>query len=225
VFAGSALRAVVVVFCGDDATHAGAIELWHNDPAQGPDMRLDDGYYGHTAEIFEFVSRHTTFRIGNGLPGLAWQSGLPVFMPDLGKGTRFMRADSAVKVGINRGFAIPCSTPGADQYVMAFLSALDTPTVRRFEIWELGSRRTQVNRSSGFCESAGLLAGAPEGAVLEIGEGAIGSAFASGIPSAGSVAAIERHLGPSAQAVGLQTVVALPVLRDGLLRAVVAWYF
>jgi hypothetical protein len=108
---------------------------------------------------------------------------------------------------------------------MAFLSALDTPTVRRFEIWEPGSRRTQVNRSSGFCESAGLLAGAPEGAVLEIGEGAIGVAFASGIPSAGSVAAIERHLGPSAQAVGLRTVVALPVLRDGLLRAVVAWYF
>ena len=38
-----------------------------------------------------------------GLPGLAWDSGLPVFLPDLGKGSRFLRSESALQVGINRG--------------------------------------------------------------------------------------------------------------------------
>ena len=88
VFAGSAdsdLRAVLVLFCGDDEAHVGAIELWHNDAATSTDLKLDDGYYGGTAEIFEFVSRHTSFRAGFGLPGLAWASGLPVFMPEIGR--------------------------------------------------------------------------------------------------------------------------------------------
>ena len=118
---------MLVIFCGDSEEHAGAIELWHNDAQAGKDMRLDDGYYGNTADVFEFISRRTTFRKGSGLPGLAWSSGLPVFIEDLGKGGRFLRADSAIKVGINRGFAIPCSVPCDDTFVMAFLSALATP--------------------------------------------------------------------------------------------------
>ena len=72
-------------------------------------MQLADGHYGSTADAFEYVSRRTSFRKGNGLPGLAWGSGLPVFMEDLGKGSRFLRAETAAKVGINRGFAIPCA--------------------------------------------------------------------------------------------------------------------
>jgi len=134
-FHGESLSAVMVVFCGDNASHAGAIELWHSEPEVSPDMTLDDGYYGTTAEVFEFVARQTAFRKGFGLPGLAWDSGLPVFMPDLGKGTRFIRADSAVQVGINRGLAIPCSARGSGVWVMAFLSALGTPIVRRVETW------------------------------------------------------------------------------------------
>src|SRR5882757_2208960 len=31
VFAGEFLMAVMVLFCGDDEKHVGAIELWHND--------------------------------------------------------------------------------------------------------------------------------------------------------------------------------------------------
>ena len=112
IFAGEFLTSVLVLFCGEDEAHAGAIELWRNEPADGPDMQLADGHYGSTAEAFEYVSRRTSFRKGNGLPGLAWGSGLPVFMEDLGKGSRFLRAETATKVGINRGFAIPCPVPG-----------------------------------------------------------------------------------------------------------------
>ena len=68
VFAGDVLKAVFVMFCGDDDEHAGAIELWRNDPRESREMTLDDGYYGTTADAFEFMSRRTSFHKGIGLP-------------------------------------------------------------------------------------------------------------------------------------------------------------
>jgi hypothetical protein len=224
IFAGELLTAVLVLFCGDDEAHAGAIEVWHNDPATGKDMTLADGYYGSTADAFEFISRRTSFRPGTGLPGLAWQSGLPVFMPDLGKGGRFLRADSAVKVGINRGFAIPCSTRGPDTYVMAFLSALATPIVRRFECWLPDPDGSTLRRREGFCESAGALDGG--GAPVARGTGALGRALAHGVPVIAEHAADEPGaVGLAAAEHGLDSLVALPVLRDSRVVAVVGWYF
>ena len=56
------LKAVLVLFCGGEQREDGAIELWRNDPADSKDMTLDDGYYGTTADAFEFMSRRTSFR-------------------------------------------------------------------------------------------------------------------------------------------------------------------
>jgi hypothetical protein len=44
VFAGDLLKAVVVFLCGDGKVGAGAMELWHNDPAKFFEMKLVDGY-------------------------------------------------------------------------------------------------------------------------------------------------------------------------------------
>ena len=38
VFAGEFLMAVMVLFCGDDEKHVGAIELWHNDAVASNEM-------------------------------------------------------------------------------------------------------------------------------------------------------------------------------------------
>jgi hypothetical protein len=223
IFAGDTIKAVVLIFCGDGAAsaqgepeqeQAGAIELWRNQPDHSPDMVLDDGYYGRISNVFEFISRRTAFRKGTGLPGLVWESGLPVFMPDLGKGGRFLRAESAQKVGINRGFAIPCATRGDDVYVMAFLSALATPLVRRFENWLPIDGGTALLRREGFCEDAGALDQGRSAERVAAGSGAIGSAYSTGVPA----------LGPAAGALG--PLVALPILdRRGAVVAVVAWYF
>lgn len=48
VFSGDFLTAVLVIFCGDDAAHAGVIELWHNQPPSA-DMTLADGYHGRSS--------------------------------------------------------------------------------------------------------------------------------------------------------------------------------
>lgn len=136
IFSANALTAVMVLFCGDDTEHAGAIELWHNAASESPDMTLQDGYYGTTGDTFEFISRSSSFRRGSGLPGRCWESEAPVFMADLGRGSGFLRAESAVKVGINRGIALPCSSTDGDTYVLAFLSALATPIAHQLEIWQ-----------------------------------------------------------------------------------------
>lgn len=213
VFNGETLKAVVLIFCGDspgaEPQQAGAIELWRNEAAVSKDMLLEDGYYGATSNVFEYISRRTAFRKGTGLPGLAWESGLPVFMADLGKGGRFLRADSAQKVGINRGFAIPCNAAGPDAYVMAFLSALATPIVRRFETWLPDAAGAQLSRLEGFCETDG---------VLDVGNtaapAAAARALASGVPQV-DAASVQQP----------QAVFALPVLRAGRVAAVVVWTF
>jgi hypothetical protein len=228
IFAGDFLSAVLVIFCGDDEAHAGAIELWRNDPASSKDMLLADGYYGTTADAFEFISRRTAFRKGHGLPGMAWESGLPVFIEDLGRGAGFLRADSAIKVGINRGFAMPCSTAGDAVYVMAFLSALATPIVRRFETWLPAGQGAALRlaRSGGFCEALGTVQASGIDEAVEPGQGSLGRALLTGVPALSEAAASEPGaVGAAARAAGLQSLVALPVLRGGRLVAVVAWYF
>ncbi len=210
VFSGETLKAVLLIFCGDkpeaQPQQAGAIELWRNDAAAGKDMLLADGYYGATSDAFEYISRRTAFRKGTGLPGLAWETGMPVFMADLGKGGRFLRADSAQKVGINRGFAIPCNAVGPDSYVMAFLSALATPIVQRFETW-LPVDGTSLKRIEGFCETEGVLDGGHAAAAP-----AVQRALATAVPQVDPTSAGQT-----------QAVLALPVLRGGQVAAVVAW--
>lgn len=225
VFAGERLAAVVLIFCGDDAEHAGAVEVWRNAPGS-PDLALDDGYYGTTADVFEFASRNITFRKGIGLPGLAWAAGMPVFMPDLGKGTRFLRSDSAVKVGINRGFAMPCPAHDGANYVMAFLSALATPIVRRFETWLPDARGGHLARSEGFCELDGLLDAGAAAEAIAGGHGVLARAFATGVPAIAEPASADMGAaGEVARTAGFWSAVALPVMRGRDVVAVVAWYF
>jgi len=226
ILAGEFLMAVVVMFCGDDAAHAGAIELWHNDPARSTDMTLADAYYGTTAEAFEYIARHVSFRRGTGLPGIVWDTGMPMYIEDLGRGQRFLRAASATKVGINRGLAIPCAGPAPDTWVLAFLSALGTPLARRIEVWLPDPARTELHRVAGFCEVLGRLPPAEGEAPIARGASTLGMAMASGIPGLTHQAGDEPgELGASATVAGLQVLLAMPLLRDGRLLAVIGWYF
>lgn len=207
IFVEQALSAVTVIFCGDDAEHAGAIELWGNDPRESADMNLVDGYYGSTGDTFEFISRSTSFRRGTGLPGLAWDRQAPVFLPDLGKGSGFLRSGGAVKVGINRGFAIPCSTLDGTHYVMAFLSALATPIARQVEIWQPDASGAHLQRSLGFSEADGVLSAPETLAIGDASPGPLGRAFSSGRPSA------------------VEPMIAIPIAPQGRVTAVLALHF
>ena len=168
---------------------------------------LVDGYYGDTGDTFEFVSRSIRFRKGNGLPGLAWEKSKPVFMDDLGKGSGFLRTDNAIKVGINRGFAMPCSSADGTNQVMTFLSALATPIARRIEIWEPDAAAKCLQRTLGFTEADGRHHDTVASTDASADSGAIGAAFATGVPQIDA------------------PVFALPIAPQGQVTAVLVLYF
>ena len=228
VFVGEQMTAVVVFFCGGSSTeesaHDGAVELWHHNARVTSDMTLVDGYFGpEAAEAFEPLTRDTFLPRGSGLPGMAWQRGASVLIDDLGQAAKFMRAESAAQVGINRGLAFPCSTATNDSYVLALLSTTQTPIAKRIECWAPDDSRLSLQRLFGFCETAGGLRSSEGGTVLA---GAIGKAFASGVPVVNEAAGTEPgSVGDAARAAGLQSMLALPVVSDGVVSEVLALYF
>jgi hypothetical protein len=225
VFAGDVLMAVVVFFCGDDEAHIGAIELWHNDPDKSYEMRLVDGYYG-TADMFEFNSRHTRFPRGFGLPGRVWKNNMPLIVKDLFRSTAFLRWQEATEIGINRGLGIPYPHASGQTWVMTFLSARDTPIARRFEIWVPNEAGDALIFQAGDCEQNAQLAADYQSAKVGKGDGAIGQVWLTGIPAVrATIADDPSSAGRSAVAAGLTTMVAVPIMQDRGLKAVVVWYF
>jgi hypothetical protein len=225
IFAGDYLTAVLVFFCGDDQDHIGAIELWHNDPAKETDMGLADGYFGH-AESFAWISQRTRFQPGFGLPGSVWQSGMPEIWTDLGLAHRFVRRDDARRVGINKGVALPSSYEAGQNYVMTFLSALGTPIARRFEIWAPTPARDTLVFQGGDCDRQPDFATAHGATRIPIGAGPVGRAWLTALPVVTpSLADDTSPIGAPARDAGLDALVAIPVLQDGWLKAVVCMYF
>jgi hypothetical protein len=225
VLAGDRLLAVVVFFCGDDEAHVGAVELWHNDPDVSYEMRLVDGYYG-TADMFEFNSRYTRFPRGFGLPGRVWKSNMPMIVKDLYRSKAFLRWQQAMEVGINRGLGIPYPHASGHTWVMTFLSARDTPLARRFEIWVPNQARDALIFHSGDCDQNTLLEADYASARIGQSEGTIGEVWRSGIPAVrASMAGDASAAGRSAAAVGLDTMVAVPIFDQHGLKAIVVWYF
>ena len=212
VFADRELKAVLVVLCADDAERTGAIEVWSETDGI---LTLAEGYYG-AARHFEWVSQHTQFPKGQGLPGGVWAAQTPILMRDLGSGYRFVRSDSAGQAGLTTGLGVPIPVPGGTTFVLTLLSAKGTPIARRFEIWDARAAQT-AKLTDGICERDGPLWD-PENAGREkttgVWEGPVGRALGSGVPVA--------ETGAAAQ--GYAMMVALPIHRGGALSHIVAWY-
>jgi hypothetical protein len=222
VFAGDYLLAVVVLYCGDDEEHFGAIELWHAE--DGADLTLVEGYYG-AASQFEAVSRDIAFKPGAGLPGKVWESGMPEVMSDLWYDQRFQRRGEGQPLGLSKGLAIPLLHQG-ESYVMTFLSALGSPVARRFEIWAPDAGGEAMLFGAGECDLNKAFPQDYANTRVARGEGPIGRVWASGLPEAfESVAQDQSAIGRSARKAGLESMLAMPVLEDGRLKAVVALYF
>ena len=216
---------MLVIFCGDDEAHAGAIELWHNDPAEAMDLTLADGYYGTTGDAFEFLSRRTAFRRAP-----ACRAGL---------GQRHARSSCRIWARARASCAATARSGGhqprlrdalrqhatAEHYVMAFLSALATPIVRRFEVWEPDAASQRLVRMLRLLRGDGVLerraAGASSAAKARWAAPSSPACRRSATTSASEPGGWARPL----QRRRLQSLVAVPVLREGRCSAVVAWYF
>lgn len=226
IFVGGSLTAVLVFFCGNTQAHAGAVELWHNEPRVTGDLTLVDGYYGNNGADLEALSRDAYLPKGSGLPGLAWQRGSSVFIDDIGASAHFLRADSASAAGIDRGLAIPCSGDADKAFVAVFLSASATPVAQRIERWVRQAEGPDLQRADGFCEGTGPLTGRPPVVRADATGGSIGRAFSSGVPAmVKSVVGEPEAIASVALAAGVSSLAAIPVTADGEVVEVVALYF
>lgn len=225
IMAGEYLLAVLVIFCGEADHQIGAIEVWGDDPRDADRLRLVDGFYGSAAS-FEAHSRRSQFARGEGLPGRARASGMPIVLQDVEDVTRFSRAGAAAAVGIIRGLAIPYSAGPDHSYVLTLLSSRETPIARRFEVWVPDESRTRLHFDSGHCESNPEFAADYASAGISKVGSAIGRVWVTGIPSVrDDIGSDPSIIGQSARSAGLTHCVAVPVMHAGMLSAVAAWYF
>lgn len=220
VFAANVLKAVLVVLCGTDADHAGAIEIWEERDGK---LVLDDGYYGN-AERFAAVSRTMSFAHGQGLPGGVWAARTPILMRDIGRPGTFLRSDQASEARLKTGLGIPVPVPGGKRFVLTLLSAPHTPIARRFELWDARPQRVGTARRAelidGFCEREGQLWPQQNPPVdprsVEMWEGPVGQVLGSGLPHV--------QAGLAGLPAGYGQMIALPVYQEAVLAYVVAWY-
>ncbi|MEL7150064.1 MAG: GAF domain-containing protein [Pseudomonadota bacterium] len=216
VFAGDTLKAVLVTLCGDGDDRIGAIEVWSDTSGV---LTLDDGYFGSAAH-FEWVSRHTQFPRGQGMPGSVWSTSTPLLMRNLGSGYKFVRAESAGEAGLTTGLGMPVPVPGDRSYVLTLLSARGTPLARRFEIWD--ARKSVVGSQGGailidgVCSTEGPLGLESPQKRANLWQGVIGNVAGSGVP----IAKRQEARLPG----GHKSVVALPIHDADTITHVVAWY-
>jgi PAS domain S-box-containing protein len=95
---------------GDDG-RLGCVALWHT-----PDL---------PAEEFETVSTRMTFAKGEGLPGVAWDDGHPVWIRDMAKEKSFLRSDLAEDLGLHSALAFPITV---DNDIVGVLEAFTKET-------------------------------------------------------------------------------------------------
>ncbi len=215
VFNGETLMGVVTFLFGDDAAHVGAVEVWAQ---QGSDLALADGYFG-TADYFGWISRHTRFPKGQGLPGTVLATGAPVLFRDLGYSHRFIRFEGAAEAGITMGLGLPVPAPGGSTHVVTLLSALGTPIARQFEIWRRSPERGDYGFAEGMTETGGTLFDGPQPPRFTPGQGLLGQVAETGVPVASADGAA------TAGVRGLGALVAVPVFRDGKVAEIAVWFF
>jgi signal transduction histidine kinase len=72
-------------------------------------LRFVDLWHAPSLEAKEFIqdSKDRTFRRGDGLVGRVWDTGKPIWIPDVCADPRFRRAEMAARAGVHGAFAFP----------------------------------------------------------------------------------------------------------------------
>lgn len=221
IFSGDFLLAVVVFLCGDDEEHAGAIEVWCNDPDNKDLLHVMDGYYG-TLTHFETISRQIKMPKDQGIPGIAWATGMPVLMEDIGKAKEFNRSSNAQQAGITTGLGIPVDNSHEQSYVMTFLSAKATPIAKRIQIWIPDLEGKRLVCQQGYSKNSNNLAEIFETITVNKGVGALGRVWLTGMPI---ITGNQEESEYNPELDNLSTMLAIPVIELGRLKAIVTFLF
>ncbi len=221
IFSGDFLLSVVVFLCGDDDNHAGAIEVWCNEVNNGDTLHVMDGYYSSLKD-FEALSKQITLPKNQGLPGLAWATGMPVLREDIGTNHEFIRSAYAHQVGITTALGIPVVNNQEQSYVMTFLSAKSTPIAKRIQIWIPDKEGKYLICQQGYSKSSNDLAEIFETLAVTKGVGALGRVWLTGLPS---ITGVTEDANYNTALEHLNSMLAIPVIEGGRLKAIVTFLF
>jgi hypothetical protein len=222
-FRGNSLVAVVVFLCGSREQTGGCIEVW--EPNDQKLLVHMDGYYGRLS-TFEDVSRVMRFPLGQGLPGIVWERGVPQIMEDLAASSSFMRASAARENGVTSGLGVPLLVGGEIQHVVTLLSAASTPLARAFEIWTPDAQGQLELSQSYYAPGLAALGDECRGVGFAVAVDLAGRVADTGVPWALSCAEPTRPFVRArlARELGLSFAVGLPVHDGDRLRAVVVLF-
>ena len=220
VFSGDFLLAVVVFLCADDEHHAGAIEVWDKSLVSKNNLKVMNGYYG-TLKHFETISKQLSIPKGHGLAGQAWESGMPILVEDIGQATTFIRTQDAQLAGITVGIGIPVYNNPNEPYILAFLSAKATPIAKRIQIWIPNKEGTQLICQQGYSKYNNDLAKIFETLPVTKGIGALGRVWLTGMP----IITGNHETDYNPELDNLSKMLAIPVIEQGRLKAIVSFLF
>ncbi len=220
IFSGDFLLAVVVFLCGDDQEQAGAIEVWCNEGGAENSLHVLDGYYG-SLQQFENISRQLIIPKGHGIPGAAWGAGMPVLIEDIGKAAESARASDAQKAEIGTGLGIPFIHDDEQVFVITFLSAKATPLAKRIQIWIPDAERRQLLCRQSYSKNSNNLAEIFEMLTVNKGVGALGRVWLTGMPSISG----NQESAYNTELDDLSSMLAIPVIEQGRLKAIVTFLF
>jgi len=198
----------------------GAVEVWTG-KAGRTELCLTDGAYPGLAR-FARLSPHVCFPRGSGLPGLAWETGLPRLSGNLGRDPDFLRRGSAQSEQLTSALAMPITHGAALQGVLMMLNHERTPLCRAVELWQPVQRDQSLRLTCGprvyhGCEA---VADAARHLDLPAGDGWIGRAWATRRVEMVSAAGMDLRRS-EAETDGLIGGVAIPVIVLDDVRAVV----
>ncbi len=219
LFSGDFLLAVVMFLCGDDEGHAGAIEVWSNTNAADT-LNVSAGYYG-TLHHFETLSKQVTLVKGQGIPGWVWQNTLPILIEDIGQPELFIRGLEAQKAGITTCLGIPVCSDAKHTYIMTFLSAKATPIAKRIQLWTPDAQGERLICQQGYSKNGNDLAQLFETLTVTKGEGALGRVWLTGMPTISG----NHESGYNPEPDNLSAMLAIPVIGNGRLKAIVTFLF
>ncbi|WP_374089570.1 GAF domain-containing protein [Methylomicrobium lacus] len=220
IFSGDFLMAVVVFLCGDDREQAGAIEVWSNEGAADHALHLLDGYYGSLTQ-FETHSRQIGLPKGQGIPGRSWETAMPVLVEDLGKADEYVRSGDALKAGISTVLGIPFVNGDEQAYVITFLSAKATPIAKRIQIWMPDTDGRQLLCRQSHSKNSNNLAEIFETLTVNKGDGALGRVWLTGMP----LITGNQDESYNEELDDLSRMLAIPVIEQGRLKAIVTFLF
>lgn len=118
-YRGREVAHVMTLLSRNATPFARAFEVWSPD-GEGK-LRLQQAVYGAGLEAFAAISRKHTFVPGEGLPGRAYESALPVVFGSIRVGP-FVRHQAAEEAGLNVGVALPIHDGESVRSVFVMLS-------------------------------------------------------------------------------------------------------